>query len=106
MPVKLTEVDEQKLRGFPVQCRDRAIKALEAGKAFCPSCNWAGHSNCAHFDECGAFIECDGERGNNLPERIKMYRANLRAGPLNFRAPVPPLNGTGSLVGSPPTGKP
>lgn len=35
--------------------------------------------------------ECNGERGNNLPERLEMYRANLRAGPLNFRAPVPPL---------------
>lgn len=32
-----------------------------------------------------------GERGNNLPERIDMYRANLKAGPLSFRAPVPPL---------------
>lgn len=38
------------------------------------------------------YQECDGERGNNLPERIEMYRANLRAGPLNFRAPVPPLS--------------
>lgn len=35
--------------------------------------------------------EFDGEHGNNLPERLEMYRANLRAGPLNFRAPVPPL---------------
>lgn len=35
--------------------------------------------------------EMDGPRGNDLPERLDMYRANLRAGPLNFRAPVPPL---------------
>lgn len=32
-----------------------------------------------------------GPRGNDLPERLEMYRANLRAGPLNFRAPVPPV---------------
>jgi hypothetical protein len=32
-----------------------------------------------------------GDRGNNLPERIEMYRANLKAGPLDFRARVPPL---------------
>lgn len=36
--------------------------------------------------------ECSGERGNDLPERLEMYRANLRAGPLNFRAPVPSLS--------------
>lgn len=35
--------------------------------------------------------EIDDAGGNNLPSRIEMYRANLRAGPLNFRAPVPPL---------------
>jgi hypothetical protein len=35
--------------------------------------------------------EMNGERGNDLPERLDMYRANLRAGPLAFRAPVPPL---------------
>ena len=40
--------------------------------------------------------ELDGERGNNLPERLDMYRANLRAGPLNHRAPVPPLTAEGS----------
>lgn len=39
-------------------------------------------------------VETAGERGNNLPERIEMYRANLRAGPLPFRAPVPPLKTT------------
>jgi hypothetical protein len=42
------------------------------------------------------FLEEDaetlGERGNDLPERLEMYRANLRAGPLNHRAPVPPLS--------------
>jgi hypothetical protein len=37
-------------------------------------------------------VETAGERGNNLPERIEMYRANLKAGPLDFRAPVPPLS--------------
>lgn len=31
------------------------------------------------------------ERGNDLPERLEMYRANLRAGPLDHRAPVPAL---------------
>lgn len=36
--------------------------------------------------------ECNGDRGNDLPERLDMHRANLRAGPLNFRAPVPPLD--------------
>jgi hypothetical protein len=35
--------------------------------------------------------ELDGPRGNDLPERLEMYRANLRAGPLDFRAPVPSL---------------
>ena len=35
--------------------------------------------------------EIDVQGGNDLPQRIEMYRANLRAGPLNFRAPVPPL---------------
>lgn len=35
--------------------------------------------------------EISGDRGNDLPERLEMYRANLRAGPLNFPAPVPPL---------------
>lgn len=38
--------------------------------------------------------EISGDRGNSLPERIEMYRANLRAGPLNHRAPVPPLDYT------------
>lgn len=41
------------------------------------------------------FEEEDAEmsdRGNDLPERIEMYRANLRSGPLNHRAPVPPLS--------------
>ena len=41
-----------------------------------------------------AFLEEDAEtseHGNDLPERIEMYRANLRAGPLKFRAPVPAL---------------
>ena len=37
------------------------------------------------------YTETNGDRGNNIPERIEMYRANLKAGPLNFRAPVPPL---------------
>lgn len=36
-------------------------------------------------------VEIDQAGGNNLPSRIEMYRANLRAGPLNVRAPVPPL---------------
>ncbi len=43
-------------------------------------------------EEC--FLEEDAEtseHGNDLPERIEMYRANLRAGPLKFRAPVPAL---------------
>lgn len=35
--------------------------------------------------------EMNGDRGNDLPERLDMYRANLKAGPLNCRAPVPPL---------------
>jgi hypothetical protein len=35
--------------------------------------------------------ECNDDRGNDLPERLEMYHTNLRAGPLNFRAPVPPL---------------
>lgn len=37
-------------------------------------------------------VETAGDRGNNLPERIELYRANLRAGPLNFRMPPPPLS--------------
>lgn len=41
------------------------------------------------FDEEDA--EMNGDRGNDLPERIEMYRANLRAGPLPHRASVPPL---------------
>lgn len=40
--------------------------------------------------------EISGDRGNDLPERLDMYRANLRVGALNFRAPVPPLEGVGS----------
>lgn len=43
------------------------------------------------FDEEDA--EMNGDRGNNLPERLDMYRANLKAGPLFHRAPVPPLKG-------------
>ena len=35
--------------------------------------------------------EIDAQGSNDLPQRIEMYRANLHAGPLNFRAPVPPL---------------
>lgn len=42
------------------------------------------------FEEEDCEIEAQGS--NNLPERIEMYRANLRAGPLNFRAVVPPLS--------------
>lgn len=54
---ELTKRDEDRLRGFPAHYRDLAIKAIESGRAFCPSCNFAGHSNCAHFNECDAFIE-------------------------------------------------
>jgi hypothetical protein len=43
----------------------------------------------ACFDE--EDEECNGDRGNDLPERLEMYRANLRAEPLRFRAQVPPL---------------
>ena len=35
--------------------------------------------------------EIDGHGSNDIPERIEMYRANLRAGPLNFRARIPSL---------------
>lgn len=35
--------------------------------------------------------EIDAAGGNNLPSRVELYRANLRAGPLNVRCPVPPL---------------
>ena len=53
----LSAQDEDRLRGFPADYRDRAIRAVERGYAFCPSCHFAGHSNCAHFDQCDAFIE-------------------------------------------------
>lgn len=49
--------DEDRLRGFPAHFRKLALISISRGKAFCPSCHWAGHSNCAHFDECDAFIE-------------------------------------------------
>lgn len=35
--------------------------------------------------------EIDDAGGNNLPSRIELYLANLRAGPRSFRAAVPPL---------------
>lgn len=36
---------------------------------------------------------------NNIPERIEMYRANLRAGSLPFRCHVPPIkDGTGGAA--------
>ena len=35
--------------------------------------------------------ECNGDRGNDLPERIELYKANLRLGPLPVRMAVPPL---------------
>lgn len=41
------------------------------------------------------FIEEDDEmnlHGNDLPERIELYRSNLRAGPAHSRQPVPPLS--------------
>jgi hypothetical protein len=37
-------------------------------------------------------VETCGDRGNNLPERIELYKANLRLGSLPFRMPVPPLD--------------
>jgi hypothetical protein len=56
MSVQLTTREEQLLRSFPDHYRDKAINAIERGYAFCPSCHFAGHMNCAHFDECDAFI--------------------------------------------------
>lgn len=36
--------------------------------------------------------EIDAAGTNTLPERIEMYRANLKAGALDYRAPVPALS--------------
>jgi len=58
----LKQCAEKLLRGFPPSYRDMAIKAVENGKAFCPSCVSAGHMNCGYFDECQAFIEPNGCR--------------------------------------------
>lgn len=55
--MKLTEAEELLLAPFPDNYRYLAIAAINRGKAFCPSCHFAGHSNCAHFDTCGAFLE-------------------------------------------------
>lgn len=53
----LSPQDEERLAGFPAHFRNLALIAISRGKAFCPSCHFAGHSNCADFDECDAFIE-------------------------------------------------
>lgn len=57
----LTKSAEKLLRPFPPEYRALAIAAVANGKAFCPSCYWAGMMNCGYFDECGAFIEPTGE---------------------------------------------
>lgn len=40
--------------------------------------------------------EIDAAGSNDIPERIEMYRANLRAGHLPHRAPVPPVTEKGA----------
>lgn len=57
MSIILSRRDEKLLAQFPPEYRERAIRAVEKGKAFCPSCYFAGHLNCGYFDECGSFIE-------------------------------------------------
>lgn len=51
---------EKLLASFPAAYRDLALAAVAKGKAFCPSCHWAGHMNCGYFDECAAFVMPDG----------------------------------------------
>lgn len=58
---KLTEAAESLLRSYPARFRDVALSAVAEGKAFCPACHFAGQMNCAHFDECEAFIMPDGD---------------------------------------------
>lgn len=57
----LTEAAMKLLKPFPPHYVNLAMRAVEHGKAFCPSCHMAGHMNCAHFDECCAFIEPTGD---------------------------------------------
>jgi len=54
---ELSTAQEELLKPFPPHYREVAVSALKSGKAFCPSCYWAGMSNCGYFDECGAFLE-------------------------------------------------
>lgn len=56
----LSDAAERLLASWPEEYRNIAIKAVSMGKAFCPSCHFAGMSNCGYFDECGAFIEPSG----------------------------------------------
>jgi len=57
----LTDAAKALLQGFPAEYYDRAVAAVAEGYAFCPSCVWAGMSNCGYFDECAAFIDRDGD---------------------------------------------
>jgi hypothetical protein len=54
---QMSERNEERVRHWPPEYRAKAIAALREGKAFCPSCHWAGHMNCGYFDECDAFVE-------------------------------------------------
>lgn len=56
----LTAEAEKLLASYTPEYRRKAVAAVEEGKAFCPACCLAGHSNCGSFDECGAFIMPDG----------------------------------------------
>lgn len=58
---KLSEEAMKLLSSFDKEYVKIAQNAINNDKAFCPSCHWAGMSNCAHFDECEAFIMPDGE---------------------------------------------
>lgn len=51
---------EKLLTSFPQSYRELAEAAIAKGKAFCPSCAFAGHMNCGNFDECEAYIEPNG----------------------------------------------
>ena len=58
--MKLSPDSEKLLASFPPEYRERALQAMEEGKAFCPSCAWSGMMNCAHFDSCGGGISPNG----------------------------------------------